>query len=776
MKKKKILLTLSIGTGFPVLISASCGTKVYNNPNQPNNPTGDLTPTTKRQNQSNPNQPVNPTDTSTKQNDPLVTPTPANPTKKNQQDPPKTGGIKLTEILPSTPINPTPNNSGQNFEPYKKELLPNWIDPNLPTQQLKDKLTYLKHNYGFVDSNKRLNSDKISLRSGKSFQVKLANQELNKNEHDIFIKHGGQVYTLDEYNALDSNEAYLTISERGLVTCKPNIPDTNRDYSDGLIVREKSSNNYFSLHVDVHCNKEREYDEVIENGEAKFKRISMYFTSIEDKVERLLRINNFLMDYITYDPWRANNYYKEQDYFGINNSRAAWDGYSRMVARIAGYSGMKDVLWSGDWLKTNGGRPVAYHTEKHAWNKVKIDNHWYYLDTTWDDSDYRGAYKGKYDMYYFLIKGQEMSESREGIVDTPDEAKEYKLYPFQKENAYFDSIDKMWNSIKRQVITSKPDNNGKYTISLVYPQSLRDSVNDKIGRLPNEYTSFFGNIFRKTSRSVQNLKHFDALKDLDFESSQNVKVSNAKFTKNKLELTFDKEVKDIDSDCFKLTYKDETGVLINYADIEKIEKLNDNKKIILSFKNIINLSHIQNAKVNLEIACLGNNFEFENNQNELSIENENTIAPEVNYSIIDGRYVKLDNFGKFKVKYALSNNEIIKGLDWTDYTPNSAFDVGPLYECFHIQIIEPSTNKVLGIQSFDIKRFGSFLEPQLTNDKKYIVNVNNLMEYSVGNSGYWQPVTKSYIDVTELNAKYKFRFRADNINKIFSSDIKEMNF
>lgn len=49
-------------------------------------------------------------------------------------------------------------------------------------------------------------------------------------------------------------------------------------------------------------------------------------------------------------------------------------------------------------------------TGNHSWNRVLLDNQWYYVDCTWDDS-VRSDGKDELQYMYFLISNEQMSKN-----------------------------------------------------------------------------------------------------------------------------------------------------------------------------------------------------------------------------------------------------------------------------------------------------------------------------------------------------------------------------
>ena len=90
------------------------------------------------------------------------------------------------------------------------------------------------------------------------------------------------------------------------------------------------------------------------------------------------------------------------------------ESYSRLYEMVMNVIGIECVFISGTGVTTTG-------SEAHAWNIVKINNNWYYLDMTWDDnmSSTNTVY------YYFLVAEGEVTTdgltfSQQHYPDTTD--------------------------------------------------------------------------------------------------------------------------------------------------------------------------------------------------------------------------------------------------------------------------------------------------------------------------------------------------------------------
>lgn len=85
------------------------------------------------------------------------------------------------------------------------------------------------------------------------------------------------------------------------------------------------------------------------------------------------------------------------------NGRAVCDGYAKATQLLLSYLGVACGLVVGE---TQG--------EPHAWNLVRLDGEFYYLDTTWGDPQYEQEEEspaGGVDYRYFCVTGAEIADT-----------------------------------------------------------------------------------------------------------------------------------------------------------------------------------------------------------------------------------------------------------------------------------------------------------------------------------------------------------------------------
>lgn len=99
--------------------------------------------------------------------------------------------------------------------------------------------------------------------------------------------------------------------------------------------------------------------------------------------EKAIAIHDYLGETITYD-YGFSIEDSDNAYGAIVRGAAYCDGFARGFQYMADFAGLENA-----YIK---GRDLAGTT--HAWNAVKIEGEWYYIDVTWDRKsvEYAGAY------------------------------------------------------------------------------------------------------------------------------------------------------------------------------------------------------------------------------------------------------------------------------------------------------------------------------------------------------------------------------------------------
>jgi len=168
-----------------------------------------------------------------------------------------------------------------------------------------------------------------------------------------------------------------------------------------------------SITIDIHY---KNYPDTFQSIEKMLEELdaetAKFSTDGKTDQEKVSDINRYLIDKVTYDPnygkrdandKRLDNAYNHDAYGAlVKPNQAVCDGYSKAFLLLCQKEGIDCVVALGTSLTKDGGR--------HAWNYVKVDNKWYGIDVTWNDSDNNN---------YFLLGTSFFSSHLQGVyLDT----------------------------------------------------------------------------------------------------------------------------------------------------------------------------------------------------------------------------------------------------------------------------------------------------------------------------------------------------------------------
>ena len=160
-----------------------------------------------------------------------------------------------------------------------------------------------------------------------------------------------------------------------------------------VYVGPKSEQTYYSDEFE----KESEVREIYNQIENVRDQIMQKMGS--DNFRNIKTIHDYLIQNIEYD----NDYNSKGTYtiYGaLIGKKCVCDGYARAFKYLANCAGMECEIIQGTATNSTG------KTENHAWNAIKLEDKWYYVDTTWDDPIILGAGIVPESYYYkYFLKG-----------------------------------------------------------------------------------------------------------------------------------------------------------------------------------------------------------------------------------------------------------------------------------------------------------------------------------------------------------------------------------
>jgi len=127
-----------------------------------------------------------------------------------------------------------------------------------------------------------------------------------------------------------------------------------------------------------------------------------------DIKEKILRIHDFVADYIEYDVdgYKSKTFSTSQTdaLFTYHRKMTVCDGYSKLFVALLRSVGIKSAVVYGKAL-------VGLNTwEDHAWSAVYYNNKWEYIDVTWDDKE-----KISHE-YFFVDKEMFKKDHIDGVI------------------------------------------------------------------------------------------------------------------------------------------------------------------------------------------------------------------------------------------------------------------------------------------------------------------------------------------------------------------------
>lgn len=175
-------------------------------------------------------------------------------------------------------------------------------------------------------------------------------------------------------------------------------------------------------------------------NELEEKRTEIYLMMDENwtDYQKVYFINEYLVENVEYDQ-TLSGVFVHTVYGSIVDGLAVCDGYSYGVQYLLDGLGITNLVCAGQAYN-----PSTGSSEGHMWSYVKLYDHWYGLDTTWNDPIYYGYPSQEqieqWKVAYFL-KGWD-EESGEGFYHMPDDEEERVVQNYQ---IYYDT--ERWGEI-----------------------------------------------------------------------------------------------------------------------------------------------------------------------------------------------------------------------------------------------------------------------------------------------------------------------------------------
>lgn len=194
-----------------------------------------------------------------------------------------------------------------------------------------------------------------------------------------------------------------TEEELGIDNISNLINEVNTSYYDSIYLKNwiyypDSGNVEFNYHLPA--------DEINKIRKKLDKDVDKTLKEIIPKgasdFEKVLAIHDYIVMNTKYDKsWKDNRNPSVHTADGaFYNKAAICGGYANLMSLMLDKANIENNYVLG-YLKNTGGY--------HAWNQVKVDDEWYYIDTTWDDPFNSKKDEVIYD--YFLISEEDLKKT-----------------------------------------------------------------------------------------------------------------------------------------------------------------------------------------------------------------------------------------------------------------------------------------------------------------------------------------------------------------------------
>lgn len=581
-----------------------------------------------------------------------------------------------------------------------------------------------------------LNAKNIELDMGDTFDIKLLDDSQNevKDVKWFVITRIPERKIFDHNQSQDNNNlSYVAIDGDGHISTK--------SAGDAQIVALYKDHIHLA-NVKVRNDKEKHINNKVVTLRKKADDIVKNINHLSD-VEKVLYIHDYLVKNMKYD---LNQAFTGGSYEGIVLNRGACLGYSQSFKYLMDLLGIPASVVSG----RGGGT-------KHAWNKVKLDDGWYYLDLTWDDVKDSIRHK------YFLVSLEAIRKNHE--ISTVGEndvlGTKYLNYFFERSGYLADNKDGIKEVVNKQL---NRDNKTNQEINVYVPISIQHSTISAIIKNlagPSSEVSLVGPINGEVSGDYT-LYKFN-VSGINRSNSKDVNLSEIRFVNsgneitNKIYVTFDQDLGELNKFNFKLSS----------GQIKEINNL-DNRRYEIVLEDLI---ADDKEQLNIEINKAG--FNITNNVHNLTLNINREAIPTAIFE------AKNDKSGVLK---NLSHNSIYTVGDGNWHRATSLEEViTPIYgkEVLVVNVGDnvnklSSKTQFIKVNKPDAPSWVVAVNSSKDSADGKLLNVNTNMEYKL-DGGEWNDITANVVENLK-SGSYKIRMKASKNNlasEEFALNIKD---
>ena len=565
-----------------------------------------------------------------------------------------------------------------------------------------------------------INEQELKLNVGESFELQLIHKDGTKvNNVEWFVRIRIPYDTLYTAESFNQREGICATINDGLVTAK-----TKGDTE----IWAKVDDSLYKCTVTVKYEKDSELEKKVDEIANKFRHL----THDADKV---MAVHDYILDNVEYSYEHIVSY----AYGALIEGKAVCQGYAQSFQKILSKLNIEGHTVKG-WSNAEDG-------EYHEWNRIKLDDGWYFIDNTWDDvtdSPYK-SYK------HFLINSEMLGKNHRDWASYSDEhdGSKYIYYAYKKQGVLAENKEQLKNILKAQINSS---NSSNITIRAAIPKTMPQNdiitiVKEITGGNPyfNEITQIrdtFGN-YQFYAYEVSGIPA-KTLTDVTLNDISSGNADNE--TTSKLIFTFNQDIEDFSIN--DISIKDVHKTVLTKTGTGTYE---------LSFTDMM-----FTQSTTLPVSVHKRGFNIANNERNVHINVVKEPTPNVTFKAVGRREGRLEG-----VESGMAYN-LGDGI-WQDINSGEPLTVTTKFS-YPVLIKRKSINP--GIWDSDIQSILPFetREPvdikavdSTENDSNgKIIYVNRKMEYQKDGEQAWTACTGN--EVTGLAAgKYNVRYKADGL-------------
>lgn len=461
-------------------------------------------------------------------------------------------------------------------------------------------------------------------------------------------------------------------------------------------------------------------------------RIAAKFSHLKNDVDKVMAVHDYILDNVTYD----NNYIVGYAYGAIIEKRAVCQGYASAFQKILSKLGIEG--------RTVGGTSKGV---SHKWNRVKLDDGWYFVDTTWDDNDNINYPLKNY--AYFLINSEILNRDHSGWAKYQSETdgSKYIYYAYKKKGLFAENKNELTNIIKKQLDSTNEPN--LYLGALV-PKSLGDNaVRDTIKSLTNndtiinEVNTLRGDLGNYTFYYYE-VSHVNSKNNKTI-SLSSVTTNDKSETTHKIKIKFDQDIEDLSID----------NISIDKVNKKSLKKIN-NKEYELTITDIL----VENGK-SIDISINKRGYNILNNNKKITIHVVKEDTPNATFTATGEKKGYLSNV-ESNMKYTTGD-----GI-WHDINSNEKVEINNIIYKTPIYVVRKaqsdkkvdSSYQVISPLHQDSPDNVKSLPCDENKSNGKLINVNSDMEYKKESETEYKICTEN--EVTNLSSgKYNVRYKAN---------------